>query len=339
MGRETSPYEGTLDTLNGKFCLGRVYSVDAASGTARIRTLGNRRDSTDDRDLTNAKLLCLSWHGEGDYGIVIPRIGAYVIVGFLNSEAIILGSYPLSNTEGGGGRDNHEALLAGDFCYTSVSGSKLIIRAAGTVEVESTAGCRTWYLPTEDTISTLCQNYELDTAGGYAYWNVDKDSGATVFQMKAYESSTPTHAVDIQYGGTDTGAMISLQVGAVDENLDIPTPALDIQVQSDGSTTVNVGPGKVTITIGASGTLSIMTESNALFDVGGDASFSVSGDATIDATGNCNIAAGGNAVIKGNQIQLNGASSGITTANSHLNVIDLITGTPVQPSTTVFGDI
>ena len=38
-------------------------------------------------------------------------------------------------------------------------------------------------------------------------------------------------------------------------------------------------------------------------------------------------------------VQLNGNSSGITTMNSHMGVIDFITGIPVMPSTTVKGDI
>ena len=55
--------------------------------------------------------------------------------------------------------------------------------------------------------------------------------------------------------------------------------------------------------------------------------------------GNIEIDPAGMVKVKGTMIQLNGMGSGILTANSTMNVIDTITGIPVIPSPTVFGDI
>jgi hypothetical protein len=51
------------------------------------------------------------------------------------------------------------------------------------------------------------------------------------------------------------------------------------------------------------------------------------------------VTSSGKTVIKASEIDLNNPVSGITTANSHQNVIDFITGVPVQPSTTVLSDV
>jgi phage gp45-like len=57
------------------------------------------------------------------------------------------------------------------------------------------------------------------------------------------------------------------------------------------------------------------------------------------ASGNVDVQAGQNAKIKASKVYLNGEGSGITTEMSHMGVIDLITGVPVQASKTVFGDM
>ena len=148
MATEQSPYEGQLDVLAGKICLGQVVDIDSDSRTVRVKTLGNKMHGTDDQDLQNVKIGHLLWNADGSYGISMPMINSYYLVGFINSEPVLLCSYPLSNTEGGGGRDDMEDLLPGDFAFVSSSGSSLIVRSGGTVEIQSTPNCRTFWLPT-----------------------------------------------------------------------------------------------------------------------------------------------------------------------------------------------
>lgn len=64
-----------------------------------------------------------------------------------------------------------------------------------------------------------------------------------------------------------------------------------------------------------------------------------SGNTEVQAGGDCKITAGGNCKVTASKIELNGSSSGVTTKNSHMGVIDLITGVPVQASPTVFADV
>lgn len=69
----------------------------------------------------------------------------------------------------------------------------------------------------------------------------------------------------------------------------------------------------------------------------------VNGDATVQVGGNAQVTVTGKLVEKAAEIDMNRGGSdpqnGITTGNSHQGVVDFITGVPVEPSTTVFGDV
>jgi hypothetical protein len=88
-----------------------------------------------------------------------------------------------------------------------------------------------------------------------------------------------------------------------------------------------------------SNALNITVNGDVKVDASGKADIIAGGKVTVEAGGDADITASGTCKVTGTQIQLNGSSSGITTATSHQNVIDLITGVPVVPSTTVFGDV
>jgi hypothetical protein len=332
MGKEQSPYEGLIDNLGGRICLGQVISVDAANRLCRVKTMGNKNHGTDDQDLQNVKFMHFAWNSDGTYGVAIPEINSYCIVGFVNSEPIILGAYPLSNVFGGGIPANQiDGLLPGDYALVTAMGSKMIVRSGGTVELYSTPNCRTFWQPIYDTITTVCQNSEMAVGGGYQNFTVDPTTSNVLYDTKVYDNLEVENAVQLQMGTTAAGGLVSLAVGPVDDDLNITTPVMTAQVGADGTTTLNVGAGNITITITPAGALTIQAK----------------GDATINTTGNVNVMAGGNATVtasgtttlKGSEVVFNQQISGVTTYNSHYGVVDFITGIPVMPSTTVFADI
>lgn len=316
--KDKSPYEGIVDRLGGKVSLGQVISIDSDSRTCRVKTLGNREHGTDDQDLPNVKVLHMAWNPDGTYAVAMPLIGSYYIVGYLNSEPVLLGTYPLSNTFGGGGRDNQQNLLPGDFAVATAFGSSVIVRYGGTVEIQSTPSCRTWWLPINETITTVCQNQEIDTSGGFSHWTVDPVTGDTLLELKAYTDINADTAVDLQVGSTSSGAVLDMEIGPTDDNLNVVNPTLSLTIQSDGTTNLSVGQGKVTISITPDGKLSINTSADADVNVGGD----------------CNLTAGGNVVVAGSQIELNGSAGMVLTTVTD-PVVDLITGAPTQGVQTV----
>jgi phage gp45-like len=114
----------------------------------------------------------------------------------------------------------------------------------------------------------------------------------------------------------------------------------NVNVVSSASTTVNAGDSctvnsgsDTSITAGSN--CNITSSSDTSITTGGNCSITSSSDTSITASGNCNITSTAKTSIQALEIDLNGGSSGITTMNSHLGVIDLITGVPVIPSPTV----
>ena len=62
-------------------------------------------------------------------------------------------------------------------------------------------------------------------------------------------------------------------------------------------------------------------------------------NAKINASGDTDLTTTGTTTVKSEKIIFNQEISGILTANGTFNVVDLITGVPVQPSLTTFGDV
>ena len=342
MSKEQSPYEGAMDTLNGKTCLGRVYNVDEESRLCQVKTIGSEAYGTDDLDLQFVKCQHFAWHPDGDFATALPRIGTYVLVTFINSEPIITGVYPLSNTFGAGGRSNQLTLQAGDYGWQGVAGNTFVIRACGTIEASATLGCYTWWLPTNDTITSVCQNYELDPAGGYMHWTVDPKTADTVLDLKFFDNTAVTNVGRLQLGTTSSGALVSLDIGPPDENLNITQDTFSLQIQADGTTTVNIGNGNVVLTITPAGAVSLQTASDVSVDAKGkvaitstgDTSVEAQGDVNVTTAGDANVTASGNLVAQAAQIEFNGSAGMVLTTETD-PVVDNITGVPTMGVQTV----
>ena len=103
----------------------------------------------------------------------------------------------------------------------------------------------------------------------------------------------------------------------------------EFQIKTDGS--FQFSHSAITISADKSGVLTITAK--------GDANVTVGGNSTVTTSGNTNLTTSGKTIVTSKEIELNGNLSGITTYNSHEGVIDLITGVPVEPSETTFGDV
>jgi hypothetical protein len=107
---------------------------------------------------------------------------------------------------------------------------------------------------------------------------------------------------------------------------------------------VTPGQGPTTVAIASDGTFSV-THSGATVQAykNGTLNITATGVMNINAQGNINIMTPDKIIETAKEIDLNGNSEdpgrGVTDSNSHLGVIDLITGVPVMPSTTVFIDV
>lgn len=240
MRKDRSIFEGGGHERTGQLCIGRVVSVDADTRTCRVKTVGVP-GITDDLDLQNVKLMQAMWHPEGDEDVALPRIGSYAIVSFIAGEAVVLGYYRLSATLEKGSRSSDESLTAGDRLLRTVAGNFLMLRSGGTVQIESTKGCRTYWIPSRNLINSVCQNYELETDGGHISWTnvgtTPEDGDPTNYDFTAWDGLSPFSAIREQRGTTETGELYKLEAGELDEDLNLTLPAVTKTITYDGITT------------------------------------------------------------------------------------------------------
>lgn len=291
--REQSPYEGTFDRT-GLVCLGLVTSVDNLARRLRVKTMGLR--GTDDLDLHNVRVLG-TWHVGGDEEIYLPRTGSYGVVIFLGTEAFWLGSAPLDMTSGDGKRANQVELNPGDKIIKTVANNRLVLRTGGTIELQSTELCRTFWIPSSNLISTVCQNFELETSGGYLKWTLDKKEETTNLKLKAWNSLSPDNGITLDVGtvpetaNEEAGSIPGFEAGDLifdfkqgslkKEDLTFEKRSLRMSLKKDGSMFFDIGPDKFTMKIdGATGDMTFETKGSVKGLVKKDVNLTVEGAVT-----------------------------------------------------------
>ena len=191
-----SPIEEGFDasSTNGKMCFFRISDVDAENRTCDIKTFGGDRNVSNN-DYLDIQWLALVSHPEGDEMSCIPRIDSYGICAFVGNQPFILGYFnPItidSKEEivdqenegveplGGSAATSKEKINSGDYILRTVGKCRVVLRAGGEVELESTKICKRTYFPARNRITEISQNLEIATDGGYMNWvHVDQDSNS-----------------------------------------------------------------------------------------------------------------------------------------------------------------
>lgn len=343
MAIEKSPYEGTFDSLNGRTALGRIVDVDVTNRRCRVKTIGSKGDrtgqGTDDHDIPDVQWITTTASDGGAEDTTVPQIGQIGVVIYINSEPYIIGFFrTLQQSPQDASADNDEdtnpldALITqGDRLLKTVGGNSVILRSGGSIEIVSTALCRTYWLPS-NLMTSVCGDFELTTDGGFMEWTRDKTTNNTLMEWFVQDNLEPTNGIDVQMGTTENGFNFELNIGPVDpDTFGLASNLFSFTIGTDGTPTITVGT-KFTMTVdAATGNFTVTTQGNLTQTIQGDLTQTVTGDANIDVTGDT--------TITGENIILNEQGSGITTENSHQGVIDFITGVPVEPSETTFGDI
>ena len=221
MSKEYSPYEqGGFPDLAGQTALGKIISVDKNTRTCRVKTLG-KKGITDDQDLWNVQWIQLSSSVDGSQDTVIPEINTYGVVIFINNEPYIFGYYTPINSEGDDQKPNQEDLGPGSKVFKTSAGNKVIIHSGGSVEVQSTDICRTYWLPSRNLITSICMEYEIEASGGYRYWHRDSKTDDTTLKEVVFDNTDPTVAVQTEQGANVDGSTFSQKIGALDDQNEV----------------------------------------------------------------------------------------------------------------------
>ena len=262
--REKSAYEGYLDRT-GMACLGWVKDVDAKARVIRVKTIG--MPGTDDLDLYNVRVLHGMWHPDGDEEVTLPRLKTYGVILFIGTEAFWIGAIPLLMANGEKQRKNQVTLNAGDKVIKTVAGNRIIVRTGGTIEIQSTQLCRTFWIPSQNLINSVCQNFELETSGGHMKWRLDQKEETTNLQLKVWNGLAPDNAVIVDVGTipdinnedskenikpyTASDLVFDFRQGGLDDNHNLKPRSMRVSVKKDGSMYFDIGPEKFTLTVDA----------------------------------------------------------------------------------------
>jgi hypothetical protein len=314
---------------------------------------------TDDHDVPDVQWITTSASDAGAEDTSIPAIGQIGVLLYINSEPYLIGFFRTmqpapQDVPAGTEEDALEALITeGDRILTTIGGNSVILRSGGSIEIRSTAVCRTFWLPT-NLMTSVCGDFELDTDGGYITWERTPQTNDEMLEFFIQDNLEPENCIDLQLGTTEAGNLVDLKIGAVDiDDFTFTNVQVSLSIDPDGNVTVQVGnvssgTPNASLTIeAATGNTTYSTQGSMTMNVKQDLTATVQGDATVTVTGDinattqadANVTASGTVNVKGEKILLNGELSGVTTENSHYGVVDFITGVPVEPSMTTFSDV
>lgn len=352
----------------------RISKVYPEKRMCEVKTFGES-GAIQDNSFT-CQWLSSDANPEGDESSTIPRINSIGVVAFVDGEPFIIGFLRPLNDQGTAAIETaeteQEVLNEGDKVIKTVGKNKVILRASGEIQIESTRTCRTIYFPNRHLINELCRNYEFRTDGGTEDWiqyDGNRLAKNTVRRIEERDTISRTNIVYKESGTVDKdnlpliyrrriGKGVNGGIGSVVHTTEIKntgethvfiraaeqTEGYDLNILPSGDTTLKIGgsrhvtnikpTGETNMNINGKMNMNVKPSGETVIDVGpGKSVITIKPDGNIEVTTTAKIK------MKSPKIDLNDPKSGITTENSHFGVVDMITGLPVLPSKTVFSDV
>lgn len=360
----------TRQQTQSGICFGRITQVYPEERMVEVKTFGGH-GAIDDNHIPKCQWINMDSSPDGDESTSLPRTNSYGLVFFIGGEPFIFGFFsPLTGTGSAQLGDVKEEVNEGDKVLKTIGGNRIIMRAHGEIQIESTSTCRTILFPDRNIINTLCRNYEFRTDGGTVDW-VNIGNKKTLYRRELRDTLSRNHVIIEERGNVD-GTIISRTIigsgatgGGVNQpvyektlrntgELDLfihaagadkghkfnikPSGATSLDVAgkatvtigADGTTTVDVGPGKATLTISSDGKVTLNSKSDVSVKATGKVDIDAGGALKAKAGGTCNIEAGGKVTVKGAGIDLDGGGGANGGVLVFPNAISPFNGLPIQ---------
>lgn len=316
-------------SIANAIAFGRITRVFPETRSCEVKTFFGK-GAADDNHIPNCQWINLDGHPDGDESAVIPRVNSYGFVFYIDGEPFFFGFFrPLSITGSAETGSILEPLNEGDRVIKTVGKNRIIMRAHGEIQIESTRTCRSIYFPDRNLINTLCRNYEFRTDGGTIDWKND-GSDNTLSRQEWRDTLNRTNIIveekglvsgeilwreQIGLGGTnltpssivytrtvkntgETELFIRAPNASSGHNLKIlPDGQTDlniadktsVQIKPTGEVTLDVGPGNAILNIKPDGSVSLTTKST--ISATADKDISMTTKANLSATVGGNLSA------------------------------------------------
>jgi hypothetical protein len=165
--------------------LGWITRVSNNFGTDKVVNV----ITSDDRIFNNCTVLDPFGMPDGSGLEVAPLKNTACLLGLADGfTPFVLGFYQMPNLKKGGVVgivNDDDPLLPGDYRFKTIGGNKIHLYSGGAILVQSTAQCKTLYLPTQGLINHVCKNWELVTDAGFESWRIENnETGDAVYTKK-----------------------------------------------------------------------------------------------------------------------------------------------------------
>lgn len=295
---------------------GRIINVDIKHWTVDVRTQYSQRQLLDTQ--VGAPYLHFN-SGEGIFAM--PEVGAKVMVctpsdgaPFVmcfcttferegapadsdNQESSTIPS--TENTEDGAGtevtfRAGRPYLQQGDLMMRCRDGNQIWLHRGGVVEIMSTGLCRRLYIPLNNVIRDVAENWVVDSLAGSMEWRVERTGSSSSTDRE----DNATFTLAAKNLAQDQLSTVHLRVGRVDDTkrlrLAIAPASLDEDGESEGDLSFLLEideEGTVTAAIAKDVNLTVEGEFNAQIDgvaayqYGSDLGMTIGGGYSVEVTG------------------------------------------------------
>ena len=236
----SSPPIHTGMSLDTKVVEARINNVNTSDYTVDVTTVRTMQIIT---DLPISVPYTHYLGGEGMYGM--PDVGALVWICFPSDGdfPFVLGFSAPSDTGTGSFKANRKKLEMGDQVIMGRPGNMVYVQKNGIVEIASTPLARRLYIPVDNLIRDIAQNYKMNVVGGNWQWLTAKDSDdpsgkvPIKFLLGVKEFADDKRALvtlEMAHGVTPDDSELLSDTGEIKSDVDLTAPAVRFSVYEQG---------------------------------------------------------------------------------------------------------
>jgi len=163
-----------------------------------------------DKAITNVPVSSLYENPDGSGVYFLPDVGAHGYLMYVGKGSPIFFMGSVDTIGEIGYRGNKRDLRAGDIALVSSSGSRLIMRKGGVIELVSTSQLFQQMLPSTDKLFTRAENEEKQLMGFTHIWAHNRDDGIVIGSQKFKDNLGDPYKLYISEGYHEDGDLLNI---------------------------------------------------------------------------------------------------------------------------------
>lgn len=231
------------EDMSSLLVFGRVTKVYPDTRVCEVKTFG-KSSVANDNHIDKCQWLTPDAHVSGGESTIIPKVGSYCIVAFIDGEPFILGFFkPLNEAAEALSGNEFETLNLGDKMISTSGGNRIILKANGLIDIQSKETLKRIYFPLTSEIRDLCRNSKFHADGGLIHWQ-NNGLGKTLWQGE-FRKDTTKSSVFVKQSGEVSTTVIDREavgVGTGAAPFSVPFPVYEKTVDIAGNVVLKVNP-------------------------------------------------------------------------------------------------